>query len=1041
MVKLKTFSLLKFIFQNAAWNWIAVCLGIFLGGAGGLEAVLQNAAAQNYAPFSAAEVQELAQSRPVQVPEGDYFMDDFESSSPSWLEFEKDCTAELTLRMRQQGEAFSGKGYEYLQVVCRSEGSKIYLAYPIPPKKVNAALSVQTVLSSNRSGIELLGRVVLPYTVDPVTGKAFCLYVSNRSATTAIRSWQKLTLQNVEREMMSEVRRIQRERKDIQFDLREAYLDHVVLNVYSGMVTVDVFVDRLEVSGSAAGTAFRPLSVPAPSSSGARNVSQENMRDFPPVTHEEAPAPELAKTAALPLPDEAAQTPAVQTPAVQTPAVQTPAASDGRVVQESAGSGASQKHQVALLNGVVLIDEKPIFVRAIRYSGEKLEFLANLGFNTVWLPEFPTYEMEAEARLQNIWFICPMPLKWDQAGDYEEALLKSGKLRNRSLDRVIAWDLGIPPGFNDIQQMAPEFREMTALALVRRHLEKIRKISEDVLPRRPSLCFPHKEFAEYSDFCDILVLDRSPMNSTHNFVDYGLWMRQMNNLAVNRQLIFAKIPSQFSPILKAQWRQIALGIRNSSHDRALDPEEPGVVPDALPFEQIRLMAFNALIAGSRGLFFDSTSRLDAPDEETVFRRKALSLVNLEFLVLEQWISRGSSFTTIASDHDNVAGGILATPYVRLMIPMYIEEDGQYVNGPGAERQVKFMVRGMPDTYGCWNYSLSGLSPIRTIRRVGGVEIELEELPLLSTVVMTQNMKIISSITQRILLYAPLLAQRMLELAEMRLEKYLRSYGADRLQGNDAMWFERAKNYLQAAEKALQTKEYADAFMLAQRAMRPICFLEKRAWKELGKNFPSPNFQPAGVAFRSQKLHEKWRNAIQEFEPGPNLFTSGDFEEPVRFKADGWINFRLYPEKPGIVVRANIRQEAAHTGNFGIEMGVLTNNKKRGPVILDSAPLTIRSPKVYVGPPGTVYQVDVWLNIPKKLRNTVDGVKVTDTNSGDVLAERIMQTDGWQKISFQRIVCSDQPVAVQISITGFGIAYLDDVSIRPLRETPAMERSE
>jgi len=90
--------------------------------------------------------------------------------------------------------------------------------------------------------------------------------------------------------------------------------------------------------------------------------------------------------------------------------------------------------------------------------------------------------------------------------------------------------------------------------------------------------------------------------------------------------------------------------------------------------------------------------------------------------------------------------------------------------------------------------------------------------------------------------------------------------------------------------------------------------------------------------------------------------------------------------------------------------------------------------VKVGAPGTIYQVDVWLNIPQKIKNTVDGVKITDTNSGDVLAERIMETDGWQKISFQRIVCDEQPIAVQISLTGYGIVFLDDVSIRPLGES-------
>lgn len=974
--------------------------------AGDFRADLQkHAAAQNAGSYG-TDLTSSASST-VQMPE-------------NWSVMDQDCNAQLMQCTRRKGN--DGTDCVFLQIACKEQGSRIYLGTPIQRRKINASLSLQLLVSANRSGIQLLGRVILPYTLDPQSGKAFCLYVTSGSETTGIGDWQTLYLQNVEREMMSEIRQIQRERTDIAFNFRDAYLDHVVLNVYSGKVTVDAFVGELTVDGTPAENTQYPI-IPgrmfsSPPPAAPQNLPAGAMQDFPQLDHEERPAPGSGRTNALPLPNE-----------------------NGNAMPEPSGENMMQsqkKYQVGVFNGMLTINDgsgnTPIFVRAVRYSGEKLEFLANLQFNTVWLSEFPTCEMEAEAELLNIWFICPLPFTWDQAEGHQKLIYEKNKYQNRSFNRVIAWDMGYPPGFSEMQRMGVDPQNISAPELVRRYFEKLRRIPENVLPHRPFLIIPRKEYAEYGDGGNILMIDRSPLQSTYNFVDHGLWMRQINNMFMNRQVFFARIPTQFSPLLKAQWKRIAKGIRNSSSDYSLDPEDPQIVPDTIPFDQLRLMAFNSLMAGAHGLFFESTSRLDSSDEETVFRRKALSVVNLELLILEQLISQGHSFTTLASDHDDVAGGILATTYGRLLIPMFLEEDAQYVNGPGAERQVRFVVRGMPDTYGCWYYSLSGLSPVRAKRIVGGLEVELEELPLIATLVMTQNMKVFHSITQRIAKYAPVLAERMKELAEMRLESYLRSYGSDRLQGNDAMWFDRAKNYMMAAEQAFQGKEYGDAFMLAQRAMRPIGYLEKKSWEEQGKAFPSPNFQPAGVSFRSQKLQEKWRNAVRNFQPGTNCFANGDFENIESFKAEGWEIYQNYSARSVVTVGAKTLLDAAHSGRSGIQLSVRVREPKRVPVMFDSPLLIIQSPKVKVGAPGTIYQVDVWLNIPQKIKNTVDGVKITDTNSGDVLAERIMETDGWQKISFQRIVCDEQPIAVQISLTGYGIVFLDDVSIRPLGES-------
>ena len=70
--------------------------------------------------------------------------------------------------------------------------------------------------------------------------------------------------------------------------------------------------------------------------------------------------------------------------------------------------------------------------------------------------------------------------------------------------------------------------------------------------------------------------------------------------------------------------------------------EPGAAPPlSVSPEQIRLLAYTAVAAGSRGLLFASDSPLDAPDPDTRQRAMTLELLNLELDLLEPWAAAGS----------------------------------------------------------------------------------------------------------------------------------------------------------------------------------------------------------------------------------------------------------------------------------------------------------------------------------------------------------------------------------------------------------------
>lgn len=996
----------QFVFQPFSWNRfpdpgiLFLCVWVCLfGGVSGVRS-------QNPAP----------------VQQGRHWVDDFETKMPKWIDAGGDCAHRLTLRLREEGDAMSGRGFEHLRIQTETEGSVVYLAYPLSPVEVRQELLVQLAVRANRSGIQLLARVVFPLARDPKTGGAVTFYVSGGTYSTVNR-WQILRIDDILRQVKQEIAR----HPELS-NTQNAYIDRLVLNVYTGPGELDLEVDSLEISGV---FPVSPEFLAQNPQSDTVSPSAGRMRDFPTVTSEDTgSSPGLKPAVTYDLMGESGVNHSEQgsgDPADLHPAT-SPAPANPEIVPSSGLNPSSvqsfqpKEYNIRLNRSIVTINGTPILVRAIRHRGESLEYLASLGFNTIWLEAPPTRQMEVEAALLNLWFICPPPVDLSNPDINPSQAVQTSRLNGCLVNRVLAWDLGKVPTILDVKP-GPDGKPGNPTDLARSQTNLLNQIPNSLLPHRPNLVIPNKDFPTYSSVYDILMLDRNPLNSTMGFVSYGLWFREILNLVPPGQSIFVKVPTEFDPLLQAQWKQMAARLGSSS---GLEP-----FPKAIPLEQLRLLTYNVVMAGTRGILFESSSRLDSKDRETVFRARSLELVNREILVLEQWISQGEKYTTLPSNHKDVAGSLLATSHVRILFPMVLEPDAQYVSGAGANRQVSFLVRGLPETYQCWQYSLNGLSPLVNRREAGGVAVNLEELPLVSTIVMTQNSIIINSISQRIVRFAPRLAELMKELATMRLENWLQQHGARKLGDRDEMYYRRAKLFLDGAEKAFAAREYADAFTLAQRATRPIAYLEQQVWHEKTAQFPTPNFLPAAVTYRTLPILDPWLRMTSGLNRGRNVLPGGEFDDLRQVPATGWRQLQSWNAYDGITPRADIAEEAAHSGPCGLKLEVTMKDKNTAPVMFDSPPVVIRGPAVQIGPVGTVYQVELWLNIPVPLKNTVEGLKITDSNSGEVLAERRMKTNGWQKITFQRVVTDANPVFMTIALTGYGTVYVDDVKIIPL----------
>ena len=273
------------------------------------------------------------------------YVESFETLEKTWRMADHDCTVNLQQHARVYGQAHAGQACEYVQFRAGT-GTFAHLIHDIPASRVIAELSVSLWVKSNRTGLQLAARVVLPRSKDPRTGAPLTALIRGESYSQA-GVWQKLTIDQIDL-LVSRQLPLLRSQLAGEVSDREAYCDLVVLNGYGGTGASEIWLDDLEVTcaGSADVSPVRTPGEPPP----------ETALTSPPVT--EAPKSAMA----------------------------------------------SRDQSTISLGG------RPRLVRAIDYNGEPFAYLKSLGFHAVRLLAPPTPTQLQEAESSELRLIVPPPL-------------------------------------------------------------------------------------------------------------------------------------------------------------------------------------------------------------------------------------------------------------------------------------------------------------------------------------------------------------------------------------------------------------------------------------------------------------------------------------------------------------------------------------------------------------------------------------------------------------------------------------------------------
>ena len=246
----------------------------------------------------------------------------FEAKGPYWKPGSSDAAYKVVRHGLTDSTALSGQRSEHLRLQVE-KGSFIHFVFDVPRAPITEELAVSLALKATRPGIQLYCRAVLPRERDPKDPTRNLTVLLRCEAYNTTR-WKTVPLLSPVK-ALREQQRLLNVKFGREVSIDGAYIDQLVLNVYDGPGTIDVYIDDLSI-GPVIGS-LPPKEVPA------APVVRPGLSSIP--------------TAVLP----------------------------------------SVLNDVRFSGKRLLVGDKPFFMRAIRHTGMPLHVLNDALFNTLFFDE------------------------------------------------------------------------------------------------------------------------------------------------------------------------------------------------------------------------------------------------------------------------------------------------------------------------------------------------------------------------------------------------------------------------------------------------------------------------------------------------------------------------------------------------------------------------------------------------------------------------------------------------------------------------------
>lgn len=168
----------------------------------------------------------------------------FDDSEVSWqLRVENKHTRVVT-HQRGPEPKFAGMAAEILSLDSATDGALVRLEHELPPSRRIDDLELSVSVRSNRIGLTVALRIVMPHERNPLTGEVLQTFVGGGQYKDA-NGWQDLRCTATERQLAEKLALLRERFKSPNLDTRDMYVDQVILVGRLGRGETEIAIDEL----------------------------------------------------------------------------------------------------------------------------------------------------------------------------------------------------------------------------------------------------------------------------------------------------------------------------------------------------------------------------------------------------------------------------------------------------------------------------------------------------------------------------------------------------------------------------------------------------------------------------------------------------------------------------------------------------------------------------------------------------------------------------------------------------------------------------
>ena len=977
----------------------------------------------------------------AQATEG-VLRDGFESDRTAWKIEKTDSEVRLFAHDRSRRVAREGEASEHFQFEAGPGGDGFYVSYGLPKVPAAEPGRVGLQVRSDRAGVQLLGRVILPGDVDPETNQPSFVMVPGTSVEAPGR-WQRLELRDLPRavEQQARVLRVATKRK---VSLEGAYLDRLVVNLDGGPGPTEVYLDDLRVEPVPAATA----------EAFARTTRAREAGDLPPL-----PGPRGRAVSA--------------TGDAAPPADEAPA--------KAAAAG------IAMERNLLTRDGRPWLPTIVRTRDADPVKIRRAGFDILAIPAGDEAEAIKEAAATGLFLMPEIDPGRDGAG------LDPNRIRQLveqfpAVKSVAFWSLGRDLGGTISLEARKRERQRVADAT---HALRAFKDFSGLSTGEVVGFFP--QYARVPDQLDLIGARPFGTGTTQEVDEAFKYLEQRRHLTA--------LENADAPIIA--WLEM---VPDRAFTRAiwgLDRPPSWGVPRVHP-DQLRQSAYVALSAGCRGLGFDANIDLTKGSGRALLIEAALlneEVDLIEWLLADtaksaqivptyrpdlvitpasQGISAMSSKANRKPEtppHESVYAATFGTKDRRGVLLLVADRApfSQFQPPKMGVKDLNIDVPGLPDEAIAYAISPGDVAVIPSKRTPGGIKIEVPEFGGTAIVYVTTDGARIAEIQRAVARVRPKAVALLIEQVQLlfastlEVHRLLLDDGHKIPDTNIDEILSKATTCLKSAQDAQEALDYSLAWSEALGARRELTHLMRLHWETALAEFtklltdpkgpagPAPlaGFQgtpirffsvvsvPPLTSFATLPQAYVWKDWIAKGRLSQNLLPSGNFENPEGLARAGWLDegyesekthaeFVIMPEKaPNNQVRRVLKLSGSPAdAKAGVDALA---------PYLDHPVAAVRTPPVKVYE-GELIRIAVQIDMPTMTVPGAGGVIVRDSIGGDPLQFRSSAAvPGWQEVVLFRRAPADGELTVLLGYGGHQFARFDNFRIQKVISAPQDDR--